>query len=234
MKVTQATGPIASRSWENLALGFAVCSPASEGEWRVSGGWQIWVLKTQIFMRLLFQKASTDICSLGFAGVNNRVAAHLPGAQFLVINTVKEMDMSLLYDIMVWLEQNRETDHPSAWLWQHGGETASPCPHPFCTQLLAWQAGSWVVCIIPNTALAFSVPPLPGASGIPAAHTLHFICLSHLSLIFTLVSQNLLEYPANSRRCWYIKSLTSRNLGWKETKKETIKSNRKQNEIRAT
>lgn len=65
-------------------------------------------------MRLLFQKASTGICSLDFAGMNNRVAAHLPGTQFLVINTVKEMDMSLLYDIMIWLEQNRETGHPRA------------------------------------------------------------------------------------------------------------------------
>lgn len=134
MKVTQATGPIASRYWENLPMGFAICSPASEGEWRVSGGWQIWVLKTQIFMRLLFQKASTGICSLGFTGMNNRVAAHLPGMQFLVINTGKEMDMNLLYDIMVWLEQNRETGHPSAWLWQHGARgTASPSPpilHP--------------------------------------------------------------------------------------------------------
>lgn len=155
MKVTQATGPIASRYWENLAMGFAICSPASEGEWRVSGGWQNWVLKTQIFMRLLFQKASTSICSLGFARMNNRVAAHLPGTQFLVINIVKEMDISLLYDIMVWLEQNRETGHPSAWLWQHRvGELPPPVPthsSPNC----------WPGRLAPGSCALFPTPPWP-------------------------------------------------------------------------
>lgn len=155
MKVTQATGPIASRYWENLAMGFAICSPASEGEWRVSGGWQIWVLKTQIFMRLLFQKAFTSICSLGFARMNNRVAAHLPGTQFLVINIVKEMDISLLYDIMVWLEQNRETGHPSAWLWQHRvGELPPPVPTHS-------SSNCWPGRLAPGSCALFPTPPWP-------------------------------------------------------------------------
>lgn len=61
------------------------------------------------------------------------------------------------------------------------GESHLPQPHPsshawgLAGQLVGLQgqagSGSWVLCIIPNTALVFSAPPVPGASGIPAAHS---------------------------------------------------------------
>jgi len=59
---------------------------------------------------------------------------------------------------------------------------------------LQGQAGSGsTLCI------TFPVPPLPGASGIPAAHS--GSSANHLSLVFILVSQHLAKYPANVRYC---------------------------------
>lgn len=60
---------------------------------------------------------------------------------------------------------------------------------------LQGQAGSGsTLCIILNAAFTFLAPPLPGASGIPAAHSDSILSASsanHLSLILILVSQHL-------------------------------------------
>ena len=130
-------------------------------------------------MRLLFQVASKRHLFTWhlFARVNNRVAAHLPGIQFLVTNTVKEIDMTLKkltcpFYMLLWYGLRRvEATQPAP--------PSPPILHPFFSwparQLVELQgqagSGSTRPSFIPNTAFAFPVPPLPGASGIPAAHS---------------------------------------------------------------
>lgn len=90
--------------------------------------------------------------------------AHLSGIQFRVTNVAKEIDMTPWYG----LSRKEATQLPPA---------SPPILHPtagLAGQLvgLQGQAGSGsTLCIIPNAAFAFPVPPLPRASGIPAAHS---------------------------------------------------------------
>lgn len=91
-----------------------VCLHQKENEWLLVASSRFESSEIKYLMRLRFQEGSLRHLFTYFARVTKRVAALLPGTQFLVINTVKEIDMMLLYDLMVWLGQNREMGHPGA------------------------------------------------------------------------------------------------------------------------
>lgn len=124
--------------------------------------------------------------------------------------------MTLLYDLMVWLEQDREMGLLVPDSGKRGRKPpplSPPILYPtagLAGSLMGLQgqagSGSYVLCIIPNT-LAFSAPPLPGASGIPAGcffrfHTLDFICesfqldfhFSQLAYLSTLQMPDIADY----------------------------------------